>query len=127
MNRHRNHPPADTLAQLARMQKWKATPAYTPPLLGEEAVELFNRDIRKRFDKFGKLGEAWQSLVPPMFQDHTYLCSFVRGTLTVNVDSSAHLYELRQLLAAGLMDQLLFACRSAGLKKVALKRGKLCA
>ena len=45
------------------------------------------------------------------------------GTLTVHVDSSAHLYELRQLLLAGLQDQLLLACAGNGLKKITLKRG----
>jgi hypothetical protein len=74
--------------------------------------------------KFGKLAEVWDALIPAMFQPHTYLATFARGTLTVNVDSSAHHYELKQLMLAGLEDQLLLACRGCGLKKIVLKRGQ---
>jgi Dna[CI] antecedent, DciA len=110
-------------AELRRLQKWKGTRPYTPPLLGDQAIDLFNNDIKKRHMKFGKLSEAWAQLVPPMIGDHTYLASFTRGTLTILVDSSSHLYELKQLMLAGLEDQLMLACRAAGLKKVSLKRG----
>jgi hypothetical protein len=55
---------------------------------------------------------------------HCALESLNRGTLTVIVDSASHLYELKQLLLAGLQDQLLLACRSTGLRKVALRPGQ---
>jgi hypothetical protein len=44
--------------------------------------------------------------------------------LTVIVDSSSHLYELKQLLLAGLQQQLLLACKSSGLRKIALRPGR---
>ena len=44
--------------------------------------------------------------------------------LTVLVDSSSHLYELKQLLLAGLQQQLLLACNAAGLRKITLKPGR---
>jgi len=47
-----------------------------------------------------------------------------RGTLMVLVDSSSHLYELKQLLLAGLDQQLLLACKSTGLRKISLKAGR---
>jgi hypothetical protein len=109
--------------ELQRLQKWKGTRAYTPDLLGEQAVELFNHDIKKKHQKFGRLSEVWVALIPPMICDHTSLASFARGTLTIHVDTSAHLYELKQMLLAGLEDQMLLACRSAGLKKISIKRG----
>lgn len=109
---------------LRRLVRWRTTPEPFSVNLGELAVEQFNREIRKRHDKFGKLAEAWNTLVPELFAEHCYLVTFVRGTLTVNVDSSAHLFELKQLLLAGLEDQILLACRPAGLKKIVLKRGK---
>ena len=40
------------------------------------------------------------------------------------MDSSSHLYELKQLLLAGLQQQLLLACKPAGLRKVMLKPGR---
>ena len=46
------------------------------------------------------------------------------GTLTVVVDSASHLYELKQLLLAGLERQLLLACSASGLRKVVLRRGR---
>lgn len=112
-------------AELRRLFRWKSAKPYTPHVLGEDAIELFNTRIKKRHAKFGKLAEAWETLVPALFQEHTMLASFVRGTLTVHVDSSPHLYELKQLMLAGLEDQLLLACRGEGLKKLTLKRGKL--
>ena len=111
-------------AELKRLQRWKTTRAYTPHVLGQDAIDLFNDQIKKRHAKFGKLAEAWETLVPAMFQPHTYLATFSRGTLSVNVDSSSHLYELKQLLLSGLEDQLLLACRGQGLKKIAIKRGQ---
>lgn len=112
-------------AELRRLFRWKSGRPYTPHILGEDAIELFNNQIKKRHAKFGKLSEAWDTLVPAMFQEHTLLASFVRGTLTVHVDSSPHLYELKQLMLAGLEDQLLLACRGEGLKKLTLKRGAI--
>lgn len=111
-------------AELRRLQHWKGPRPSNAHVLGEDALELFNDQIKKRHAKFGKLAEAWDALVPSIFQPHTYLATFARGTLCVNVDSSSHLYELKQLMLSGLEDQLLLACRSAGLKKVTLKRGK---
>lgn len=112
-------------AELRRLFRWKSPRPYTPHVLGEDAIELFNTQIKKRHAKFGKLSEVWDTLVPALFQEHTMLATFVRGTLTVHVDSSPHLYELKQLMLAGLEDQLLLACAGTGLKKIALKRGKL--
>ena len=120
-------PPDDTpeqTAELRRLQRWKGARPYHPHVLGEDAIALFNTQIKKRHARFGKLSEAWEALVPAMFQPHTYLASFARGTLTVNVDSSPHLYELKQLLLAGLVDQVLLMCAGSGLRKIVLKRGR---
>jgi hypothetical protein len=63
-------------------------------------------------------------LIPEALNDHCSLESFHRGNLTVIVDSSPHLYELKQLLLAGLQQQILLACKSTGLHKIALKPGR---
>ena len=124
MSLPRDDAPEQT-AELRRLQRWKGPRPYAPHVLGEDAVTLFNAHIKKRHARFGMLSAAWDTLVPTMFHERTYLASFVRGTLTVNVDSSAHLYEFKQLLLAGLEDQLLLACRNGGLKKILLKRGRI--
>jgi hypothetical protein len=111
-------------AELRRISRVKQTTRVPEPNLGPEMVEFFKRSIQKRQTKFAKIGECWAALVPETFCEHTSLESFSKGTLTVLVDSASHLYELKQLLLAGLEKQLLLACKSAGLRKISLKRGK---
>ena len=63
-------------------------------------------------------------VVPETLSSHCSLDSLHRNTLTVLVDSSSHLYELKQLLLAGLEQQLLIACKSTSLRKITLKPGR---
>jgi hypothetical protein len=111
----------DELSRLARVKKSAAPP---PEWIGPELVGFFKNSVQRRHTKLGKIGECWAQLVPELLNDHCALEGFSRGTLTVIVDSSAHLYELKQLLLAGLQQQLLAACASSGLKKITLKRGR---
>ena len=111
-------------AELRRMDRVKRIdlPAGAP--LGAEMVQFFKHSVEKRHTKLGKIAQSWDVIVPEMFSEHCALESYVRGTLTVIVDSSTHLYELKQLLLAGLEQQLLLACKTAGLRKVNLKHGR---
>jgi hypothetical protein len=111
-------------AELIRLHRVKQ---YTPPSadpLGPRMVDFFKQSVQKRQTKLAAIAECWGRLVPEMLSDHCSLESLHRGTLTVLVDSSSHLYELKQLLLAGLQDQLLLACRKAGLRKITLKPGR---
>lgn len=110
-------------AALHRLQKVKQIDHPKPVALGPEMIQFFKQGIEKRHAKFGGISECWSRLVPEMINEHCCLESFHRGTLTVIVDTAAHLYELKQLLLAGLQKQLLTACKSAGLRRIALKRG----
>src|SRR4051812_43257253 len=109
------------LRRLARVKQ--ATPAPIPAL-GPELITFFKHGIQKRQTKFGAIADCWSQLIPETLLDHTALESFHRGQLTVLVDSSTHLYELKQLLLSGLQRQLLIACKSAGLRKINLKLGR---
>jgi len=111
------------LADLQRLSEVKRINRRAGEPLGPEMVSFF-KQAERRQNKFGKIGECWSKLIPDAFNDHCALESFHRGTLTVLVDSSAHLYELKQLLLAGLQQQLLLACKSAGLRKINLKPGR---
>jgi hypothetical protein len=113
----------DLTRQLARIHRVKQQTRYAPASLGDEAVSLFNKDIRKRHEKFGKISDAWATLVPELLRERATLSAYTKGTLTVLIDSASHLYELRQLLGSGLEAQLKLACASEGLRKVTLKRG----
>jgi hypothetical protein len=70
------------------------------------------------------IAQRWQQLVPPLLAQHTALESYARGSLTVLVDSSSHLYDLKHRLLAGLEKQLLLACKTAGLRRITLKPGR---
>jgi hypothetical protein len=92
--------------------------------LGPELLGYYKDVIQKRQTRMTAIAEKWIVLVPEALCDHCVLQSFTRGSLTVLVDTSSHLYELSQLLLGGLESQLLLACRSAGLRKITLRAGQ---
>jgi hypothetical protein len=111
-------------AELRRLAKAKHSEPHAVLPLGPEMIHFFEQSVQKRQTKFSRVALCWQQLVPQILSEHCALESLSRGTLTVLVDSSSHLYELKQLLLAGLQQQLIAACRFAGLKKISLKPGR---
>jgi len=111
-------------AQLKRLDRVKRSVVAAGAPLGPEMISFFQHSVQKRQDKLSKIADCWSKLVPETLSDHCALESFARGTLTVTVDSSSHLYELKQLLLAGLQQQLLFACKSTGIRKISLRPGR---
>jgi hypothetical protein len=109
---------------LTRLQRFKQVTPPQTPALGAEMIAFFKQSVEKRQTKLGKIAECWAQLVPETLLGHCALDSLHRGSLTVLVDSASHLYELKQLLLAGLQQQLLFACKSTGLRKITLKPGR---
>ncbi len=109
---------------LQRLARHKQVRVPQTPALGEALVSFFKQTIEKKHAKVGKVADAWLALVPPTLSEHCTLEGLHRGVLTVLVDSSSHLYELKQLLLAGIEKQLMLACKSAHLKKVTLKPGR---
>jgi hypothetical protein len=109
---------------LQRLQQFKQSARPPPDKLGDQMVWFFKQCVTKRQTRLGKIAEAWGRLVPETLSARCSLESLHRGTLTVLVDSSSHLWELKQLLLAGLQQQLMLACRTAGLRKITLKRGQ---
>ncbi|MCC6421898.1 MAG: DUF721 domain-containing protein [Phycisphaerales bacterium] len=118
------HRPTRRLAELHRLQRFKQSAPTPTDKLGMEMVSFFKQSVQKRQTKLGVIAQHWSELVPGLLNDHCSLESLSRGTLTVLVDSASHLYELKQLLLAGLQQQLLIACRSSGLRKINLKPGR---
>ncbi len=110
--------------ELRRLQHAKGGADPVGGALGPELVSFFKQSVQKRQTKLGKIAQCWGMLVPETLTEHCALESFNRGSLTVVVDSSPHLYELKQLLLAGLQQQLLIACKSSGLRKIVLKPGR---
>jgi hypothetical protein len=117
-------PRARVEPELLRLSRVKQHVHKEIPALGPEMLTFFKQNVQKRQTKFAPIAECWQQLVPDFLLQHTALESFTRGQLTVLVDSSSHLYELKQLLLSGLQKQLLVACKAAGLRKIVLKPGR---
>ena len=115
---------SSTDLELSRLFEAKRVDNAAAAPLGPEMIGFFERSVQKRQSKLSHIASRWTQLVPQSLSDHCALESFSRGTLAVLVDSASHLYELKQLLLAGIEQQLLLACRSAGLRKVVLKPGR---
>src|SRR5258708_3452775 len=104
--------PSQSRADLERLQKFKSRDLTVGQPLGPAMIGFFKQSVAKRQTHLAKIAEAWEQLVPVMLNDHCALESFAKGSLTVIVDSSSHLYELKQLLLAGIQQQLFIACKS---------------
>jgi Dna[CI] antecedent, DciA len=109
---------------LNRLHRVKQRPAPPTDALGPELLDFFKTSIQKRQSKLSVIADCWTRLIPEQLQEHCALEGFHAGTLKVIVDSSPHLYDLKQLLLAGLQQQLILACKSSGLRKVTLKLGR---
>ena len=113
-----------SLAELKRIARVKQSAPHETVPLGDAMIAFFKQSVEKRHTKLGKIAECWSALVPETLIAHSALESLTRGTLTVLVDTASHLYELKQLLLAGLQEQLFLACKSTGLRKTTLKPGR---
>jgi hypothetical protein len=118
-------PSPGSSSELRRLQQFKSKPRRGSTPLGEAMVEFFKHTVARRQTKMAKLAEYWFQLVPETLSDHCALESFSRGTLTVLVDSSPHLYEIKQLLLSGLEKQFLIAAGKTGLRKISLRSGRM--
>jgi hypothetical protein len=111
-------------AELTRLSRLKSIKHKSAEPLGPQMISFFKHSVQKRQTQMSKIAECWSALVPELLNDHCALESLTRGTLTVLVDTSSHLYQLKQLLLAGLQQQLLLACKTTGLRKITLKPGR---
>jgi hypothetical protein len=114
----------EALSELRRVQKFKTSHAEIATKIGQPLIEFFKQSVAKRQTKLSQIAECWTQIIPSTLSDHCSLESLSKGILTVIVDSSSHLYELKQLLLAGAQQQLLMTCKAAGLRKVTLKFGR---
>ncbi len=73
-------------------------------------IEIAKRVLQqKKFYQRGKyagLWKAWQELVGESAASRTRICSFARGEVVVEVDSSALLHELNNFMKAMLLEGL---------------------
>ena len=110
-----------------KLQRVQRVKQFSPPSigkLGEEVAAFFTKSVQKRKTKLEKIAQVWSVLVSETSSEHCSLESLNRGLLTVIVDSSSHLYDLKQELLGGVEKNLILACKSTGLRKVVLKPGR---
>jgi hypothetical protein len=81
----------------------------------------FKQQIAKPYKQLKDVVAVWEQIIPAELQPFTRLESFSRGVLTVEVDSSARLYELDQQLRGGLERQLIEAFTKGALRRVKLR------
>lgn len=109
-------------AELCRLTRSKRVNRREISSISDELVSFYRSEV-KRAKKVGGVAEVWKQLLPQHLLEHTCIEAFRGGALTVLVDSSPHLFQLKQLLLAGLQSQLITSCRGCGLKKILLKPG----
>jgi hypothetical protein len=115
---------SQSVDELRRMHRFKSQTKPIAVELGKEMLDFFKQSVAKRQTKLEKIAAYWGQLVPELLSEHCALEGYTRGTLTVMVDSSSHLYQLKTLLLAGLEQQLLIACKTTGLRKISLRSGR---
>ena len=92
-------------------------------MLGKIAEDFFKRTVKKKYNKLGKVLNAWQSLLPVGLQEHSCIESLNRGTLKVLVDSQGHYAELNMLVRSGLVDRMMEIEPTLPAFKIKLVRG----
>lgn len=109
---------------LARLDRSKRIDHAVGEAIGVELIDLYHRQVERRQTKLGLIAQAWGRLIPESLQERSCLETLHRGRLTVVVDSAPHLYQLKQVLLAGLQKQIIAACPGAGIRSIRLKRGR---
>jgi predicted nucleic acid-binding Zn ribbon protein len=74
--------------------------------LSQPLAVLTKRVLAKKVRQLSRLAAIWDEIVPQAIAEHTALESFVRGTLTVIVDTASHRFQLHTLLSNGLLKNL---------------------
>lgn len=110
-------------AAFVRMSQSKTRIRPESARLGESLVQFYKGTVQ-RTRKFAGIGEVWETLLPPELLEHSCLESYRAGTLVILVDSSPHLYRLKQVLLGGMQKKMLELCRAQGLKKITLRPGR---
>jgi hypothetical protein len=105
------------LADLQRLSEVKRINRRSGEPLGPEMVTFF-KQAERRQNKFGKIGGMLVAADPRRLQRPLRPRELsIAARLPSWSTAPRHLYELKQLLLAGLQQQLLLACKSAGLRE----------
>ena len=112
--------PAVSEEQLRRV--WQnRQPRREPVRLGSLVRALVRAERLDKPSPLVSLRGSWEELVGLELSGHSRLAGLKRGTLRVEVDSAAHMVELKGLVQAGLAQQLNERSEDRAVKVVRLR------
>ena len=105
-------------------QAWQnRQPRGEPVRLGVLVKALVQAEGLKEVSPLAGLQDVWEQQVGPELSKHSRLEGFRRGTLRVEVDSAAHMAELKGLVQDGLTDRLNEWSQERAIKSIHLRLG----
>lgn len=85
--------------------------------LGDSVTELMERRVLAACERYERLVEAWEELVPADIREHVRIGEWVDGELKVFADSASYVYELR-LCSSELLEELRRRCPGWRLRSI---------
>lgn len=106
-------------------QAWQnRQPSREPVRLGVLVRALVHAEgLNKPTSPLASLGTIWEELVGVELSRHSRLEGLRRGTLRIQVDSAAHMAELKGLVQGGLAKQLSERFEDGALRTIRLRLG----
>ncbi len=92
------------------------------PLLGD-GVDTYIKERLGQLRKNASVVDVWRELLPEELYEHSRLAGISGGVVQVEVDPGPYMHEF-QLLSSELSGQLQRLCRSAGVRRIALRPRK---
>ena len=103
---------------------WQNRQAGSEPVrLGAVVRALIRAKGLDKPSPLASLQGIWEELVGAELGRHSRFEGLRRGVLRVEVDSAAHMAELRGLIQAGLAEQISERCAEMGVRSIRLKLG----
>jgi len=92
------------------------------PLLGDN-VDTYIKGRLGQLRKNASVVDVWRELLPEELYEHSGIAGISGGVVQVEVDPGPYMHEF-QLLSSELSGQLQRLCRSAGVRRIALRPRK---
>lgn len=107
---------------LQRVCGRRRPPYRATPLLGNDVDTYIKRRLGQ-LKKNASVIDVWRELLPEELYEHSSISGISGGVVQVEVDPGPYMHEF-QLLSSELSGQLQRLCRSAGVRRIALRPRK---
>ncbi len=98
-------------------------PTYQATQLLGDDVETYIKRRLGQLRKNASVVDVWRELLPEELYEHSRIAGISGGVVQVEVDPGPYMHEF-QLLSSELSGQLQRLCRSAGIRRIALRPRK---